>query len=409
MYARTRWQGGLSPLSLEYTYKRQNQPDLVTQGVSESVGTHKITKDVVVPSFRKRVQEGSIFNNPFESTTTTVTGSPSPIVFDTLYPPPWNDGSTYKVIRPAWSATTLPVDFPLNDLSDPWVTEAATAALSSVERPEVDGAVFLAELRQSINTMRAPLSGALAALEGARQGSVKGTAKGLADWHLSLIFGILPFLMDIEAILGAIRPISSPPRKTARGFSSHTSTLTRVRETHHDSFRISGTITDTFEHTWNVRAGSLYSLDFNLGVSRFGLSISDIPVAMWKLLGYSFIVDWLFNVSEYIRALTPSVGVKTLAEWITITETRRTTSVLGNSFTHTGMWKPTGGGGDSWTRVVEVKRRVPTVLGDHIGLVYNPSIGTGQVLSLLSLLTQKVGFFERSWKQLSRASRDSHI
>jgi hypothetical protein len=43
---------------------------------------------------------------------------------------------------------------------------------------------------------------------------------------------------------------------------------------------------------------------------------------MWELVPYSFVIDWILNVSDILSAWTPEVGLSTLASWYVLTERR---------------------------------------------------------------------------------------
>jgi hypothetical protein len=49
---------------------------------------------------------------------------------------------------------------------------------------------------------------------------------------------------------------------------------------------------------------------------------TEVPLAAWELVPFSFVVDWIVNVGDWLEAVQPKVGVRTLAEGITVKSER---------------------------------------------------------------------------------------
>jgi hypothetical protein len=48
-----------------------------------------------------------------------------------------------------------------------------------------------------------------------------------------------------------------------------------------------------------------------------GLRDQDIPVTVWELVPWSFVVDWFVNVGDWIQAVTPNPSVTVKGSWTT--------------------------------------------------------------------------------------------
>lgn len=89
--------------------------------------------------------------------------------------------------------------------------------------------------------------------------------------------------------------------------------------------------TRAYVHYKSTVAGS-----FLERLNDFGLF--DIPEATWELVPFSFIVDWFVPVGDWLKALTPKIGVEILAQGFTAEHNSVAETVL------TGFPSPTVGG-----------------------------------------------------------------
>lgn len=124
----------------------------------------------------------------------------------------------------------------------------------------------------------------------------------------------------VKAIFGrdsALRRAS--PRHTARSW--HAEEFDKLEKSETKTWTWS---TSNYKHTYSgnvvARAGVLYDFQFSLGTS-FGLHLHEVPSTLWELVPGSFVWDWWFNTGKYIRAITPKIGVRTLASWVRVTAT----------------------------------------------------------------------------------------
>jgi hypothetical protein len=436
-YVRSRTKGAISPRIYKETVSYFNQPDVLSGDIyANGVGNKAAMIDVVSSNFKRDQEDGVIVNNRLSSSKEFCYASEATRTLILKTPPAYVTGVAWKYTRPHSGnglgdrARYIGVDRGMDSL----ITEACTSALANIDKPTAQGLVFLSQLSQTIQSLKAPLAGIAQTIHGIkqlskassintvtsstrkingkvlpalnvsrarqlknakyaksakrRQGS-RNAIKGIANQQLLIVFGILPAIKDIEDILKALQS-QRPPRQTARGMATATGSITWSRP--YNDGQVSSTISGTGSRTVIVKAGCLYEHEFDLGVSKFGLSISQIPSAAWELVSYSFVVDWFVNVGKYIAAITPTIGTKRLAEWYTIRDITTRHEVLGSLTAVSSLYSATGGG-DSYTSVTETRLREPCNLGEHLGLTLNPNrLNVGQITSAISLIVQKLKF-----------------
>jgi len=142
----------------------------------------------------------------------------------------------------------------------------------------------------------------------------------------------------------------------------------------------------------NVRAGILY--EYHRSPDTFGIGLSEVPVAGWEAIPFSFVADWFFNIGSYIEAITPISGVKRLGSW--------TTTRIELSTTRSTWWNDAGTHANGQSRVITadgtVTEKYVTVSknrrpGISVGLATKVSplsgdIGKKRILDLVALGTQ---------------------
>lgn len=292
------------------------------------------------------------------------------------------------------------------------IAQASTSALAGVRRPELSGIVSIAEWRSTVASLLNPVNGALNFLSRNVKKSRAKTRKtrrnvaanlnDIADQHLTIIFGIMPFISDIQGILKALRSVEPvPTRMTSRGSASAHSRTTKSGTTlvRDDGTNVTNIVySDDAEITVSVRAYQLYESEVQLQ-DLLGLNLSDIPVAVWQTATLSFVVDWFANVTEFIRALTPKSGINYLTSGYTITTVTSAVSHYEWQTWHRGTYGWNGKySGGTQSRVVLAKQRVPCSLFPNTAIVLKSNmhrdiLDAYKVTAGLSLLTQRLSKF----------------
>lgn len=360
------------------------------------VGSTRVMTDIVTPRFGGIVDGGGIVNNPMTQYSGIVWQAPKEAAIrrgGTLSTGTWK-GSDYTALSAM--ATQLPIDsIPTNALGDSsdLETAAITEAFAGVAAPDVQGIVSVAEARQALEMLRNPVKGLIDAVQRGKRKNPRKAIEGASDQWLITNFGLIPFLMDIQ---GAMKALSRTVDQRARETSRSVQTEVYEQDWEHFSYsnatftlRGSGTAVDSTL----VRAGVLYEHELTLW-DRLGLHPSHIPAALWELKGWSFLIDYLFNVGDVVGALSPKVRTNRLAAWCvvrknvdvtaTCTAFELTGAALSSNFSVTKS--PVGGYGTGTYRLVS---RRPVDLSDT-GLVFLPDLSAKRVANLVALAIQQL-------------------
>lgn len=141
------------------------------------------------------------------------------------------------------------------------------------------------------------------------------TAKQLAEAYLEVRYAIRPLLYDIQDTYDYLSGTNQKPkqnrftyRKQHAGSSSYQNVVSRGAD---------GSVTE-FSYTLesSARAGVLAERRLSdSAASRFGfLNLANVA---WEKVRYSFILDWIVNMSGLLYRLNPNLTMKPLAAWVT--------------------------------------------------------------------------------------------
>lgn len=360
---RTRERNNLTtvPLTSTATIRTNNETshscgtayDGRTSGFAYPIGSYETITDQVIPGFKARSAKGEIFNNPMSSykETRSVERGTSSVRFaykatDSMLHRHCPDHYWESV--PEATVCLVANGGPVSHLVQPNSASrnmrdyAGTLAYADIDSPTVDGATFIAELRETISFVRNPLKAFVGLVKAAKTSKSRNAAKRaltrrgrpvynrdltvydyIVDNWLSYRYGFRPIVKDIEDAAEAVAQTvlnERPKRRTARGNASDSSSLSNSGTCPYDSrceFQ-----TDT-RVSVEVRAGVLY--EYQRSRDTFGVDFARVPVAAWEAIPFSFVVDHFLNVGSFIEGITPKGGIKHLAAWTTTTVTLGTT------------------------------------------------------------------------------------
>lgn len=369
------------------------------------VGTYKSIVDYVTPGFKSLVKRGAIVNNPVVIKGSSVYADVSPVSISSVadgngnyYNWVMTGQPMSREIAAIASANNGFTDFrpfygdPSLTTMSTLVNRAAIQALGKVEPPQMQAFVTLAELNKTValigttarnlanaidaikrgkpdraiaralgrpNARRQPhpvrytswdSSGNPVVFRGGKPKSFYGhsprqtsTAKSPIDeatsrW-LEWRYGWGPMVMDIVSALKALNKQREIRRFMVRGSAkdektrSYTTTSVKGYGTH--TFRVD------VSHSRTARAYVLYEVS-NEPLARLqDFGVFDFPASAWELLPWSFVVDWFVPVGDWIKALTPKIGVNILASGSSMREN------IAVKRTITG-WSPNGTSPGSW-------------------------------------------------------------
>lgn len=390
-------------------------------------GVNEVVSDVVTPGWIKERSSGKIVNNPCSITRRNVVYSNSdhhfvathPSYAAYSYPEVFHNGAylahidyfdaSDPIVPNIRNDSVAPVD--LNE--EKFIKLAAIKARTGISPILVQSLVSAAELPKTLSLIASSLSTirqirksvvtgnpdfALRAIGNQRRGRVKVNAdfsrQTAANRWLEFRYGWTPLVFEIQGAIKALNNarVVKPIRATSRGFersSGENSALVVWNRSQRGlwNFRY------TRKKTLSVRAYVLYTADLKHQQARdFG--VTELPLAMWELVPYSFVVDWFVNIGNWIEALTPKLGINILAEGYTI----KTTNFLSRKLE---SWtKVITGSNQSWdmsgsiigsedTRLDESYRRVP-----HLDVLYSPPplnvrLDKKRVLDAIALISGK--------------------
>jgi hypothetical protein len=209
----------------------------------------------------------------------------------------------------------------------------------------------------------------------------------IADNWLAYRYGILPNIRLAHDLMAApFKEVQERFTSRSSGFSDFSSET--VDATDPGNYDVSKHCVKN--HSVVVSGGCLYQWEQTFN-SAFGLRISDIPSAIWELLPYSFVVDWVLNVGDYVQAITPKKGVNHLASWATVRET------ITVDCYHSAVWTYSGSDYESVSTPSGVihytRQRIERIPGPQAGISWSKGAFSGisgldRLVDAVSLLRQ---------------------
>lgn len=112
--------------------------------------------------------------------------------------------------------------------------------------------------------------------------------------------GLRPLLMDIDAVLNQIPNAHKEERLTFRSTAEDKSVNVENNVLGVGGFSVNAMTTTT--HVVKVRSSVMILDQFNVS-QDFGISLYDLPEAAWELVPYSFVLDYVVNVGDFLGAL----------------------------------------------------------------------------------------------------------
>lgn len=386
------------------------KPQPVYSYSAQRVGTVKDMTDYVTPGYKQRSAQGEIINTEMwsnKSTRTldntgpmfsaTIAGTPSVTYVGDLQGPGWTAGALTSPFLP--TGVSAPSYDSLMDI-------AKTRCYANIDKPDFQSQVTLGEFRETIGFLRNPFKSGLALAEtlngklrraGVFDKSVKLDKRklrnDLASGYLAFQYGLKPLVKEIVGILENLRPklIPRPKRETAR--AKETQEYTYAWTARESFSGISYTAAYTYKRTVTIRCGILYenkaaATEFD----KWGFRPKDIPLAVWQVTSLSFVVDWFANVGDFVSAITPSAGTRTLAMWTKVTiEEELTRQVSAYTFSAPYITIRDGSGKDSVKRVTvhrDPRNFAPSLAFRDLTELKNDA---SRLTSLVALFTTRVG------------------
>lgn len=217
---------------------------------------------------------------------------------------------------------------PLN-IRPPWDSNRATSALQKaygkLSETQFDAGVALAELKETIGFLRAPIRPILQYFRKPEYVNFTQNAKDFANMStstwLSFRYGLMPLLMDLrnaieafkKGLVGINNNLRCKRASVTRDLTS-SSVLGRMSVT-----SLTVDVVQSYKGTDKYYAGIFYTLKSDWGdhlLSQLGLSPWDIPGVIWEKVPLSFVVDWFVDVGRLLRAIRPRFYVTILGNYV---------------------------------------------------------------------------------------------
>jgi hypothetical protein len=186
-----------------------------------------------------------------------------------------------------------------NDLREPLVRDIYEKA----NAPVFEGAVFLAELAETVTSLRHLLVGTL-------KGITKVTEKSKQLKHLLLHpeelwlwyrYFLLPAMLDAEDIIAAFQE-QLPIDRVSDGIEK-TPWETVTGSIHADDCTYSPWPIDiNYESKYRYSGGGAIDLIFRHDPHKWGVSAYDLVRAGWEIIPFSFVLDWFYDVGSWLAS-----------------------------------------------------------------------------------------------------------
>lgn len=144
---------------------------------------------------------------------------------------------------------------------------------------------------------------------------------GAVNAWLEFRYAVRPLIGDIQNALNALNAVIASRRCVARG---HEYASAKREDVDHFQMVDSGapymgiTAKISEEETIRARGGVLYAIEEQV-VSLITILGLDQPVeSLWELIPFSFIIDWVFSIGDWLQSLFKSSGLDILTSWVSL-------------------------------------------------------------------------------------------
>jgi hypothetical protein len=211
-------------------------------------------------------------------------------------------------------------------------------------RTQMQGLIFLGELRETLRMLRRPAAGLQDAMQNylnrmkdAKKGRPNSWMQNISNLWLEHSFGWMPLINDIKAAGNAWNHLINSRRNGMRQISASsalnydlTGTLSGFQRPGAVYQYVGGpylrTTRGIFREQHKVRyKGAIYTQVeapmWEDGMNSFGLTLGQFVPAAWELLPWSFLADYFTNIGDILDASV--VDMSNLA-WVNVSTIRKT-------------------------------------------------------------------------------------
>lgn len=202
-------------------------------------------------------------------------------------------------------------------------------AYSNMGASDFNSQLFLAELSETLSMLRNPLAGVAKIHKKYSRGRkrlrelLRAQANVQADLYLQYMFGIAPFINDVQNIFKLVQDVTgSKNRGYSKGtqknlektnqYGADTSYTTKFRSL---NYQWSGeTMVKTTSKIYYRRTFDSTLLGL---VEKWGFNPILLPITLWETVPLSFVVDWFFGVKLWMQSYAPKPQFQMLANCTT--------------------------------------------------------------------------------------------
>jgi len=320
---------------------------------------HRRIWDVVTPEYKRKMNEGQIISSDMIDVSLRSSFKPMLCFCNARSSGSYTTQYTYGnrlgvndangiVTPPSTLAGALAI---VSDDAGSLRAEAVSTAFARVDVSELEVLASLGEMPETVEWFRDVLRrligimsdikkrqylSALNRLKLRRKAGVSKNAKkvasGAEDGWMEWRYAIRPLIFEVQAYLDALdTSVEKAVRKTAR-FRNLTVSDSIEHPSELNPIIYAANVQRDVHVSRSIRSGVMYELDpGKMGWwTHLGL---DAPIsAAWAVTSLSFVLDWFFNIGQWIASWEPRLGLTPLTSWVV--ETR--------SVEITGHTAPTG-------------------------------------------------------------------
>lgn len=292
-------------------------------------------------------------------------------------------------------ATTLPAWW------DAMATSVNQRALANINKADVQLGTFAAELGETIQMMRNPLSALRKAAKKARKvinkWQARNSLEGVAGTYLEYIFGWAPTMQDVDKLI--LHAVKRGRQTIRRLDSSHASYV--WNDTYHSKEK-RGINQNWWEirndtKTYSMHSAQYYQFEQVLNqytmTSYWGLDDAGFVQAMWAITPYSFVVDWFAGVGDWLRAIMPMANVERRGGSISLKSEFNVHISIVPSYTTCGTSRlPARQEGDSvftWNRSVLERRAASATVWGSYPAIHPAWLNCYRAAASTALITQQ--------------------
>jgi hypothetical protein len=298
---------------------------------------HTVMHDTVTPNFNKRIRAGELILNPMSKVRTIVeipSGASSSIdrydsSVNTCY------AQTHRHLGPAnisfyhLDRGLGPEELPLLEPTVDSDEQLLTAAVSGVDPTSYSVMEDVLQLRQFMESILHPIRGMKRVTDQMRSHNQRTRSLGAAGAWAKYRFEFLPLLGTAEAL---IRTALDPAKGLKKDVRLRSTATSGGNDHKAGSVQYSNGMTWTHDLTEVVRKRAVvfYKLhsDHNGLSQSLGTRFKDLPTGMWNVVPYSFIIDRVINISQFLTAVTNLCDPSISFEGACITTKRYNRSLL---------------------------------------------------------------------------------